>query len=67
MLGCYTYVKSLDSHNMYNDICSGCPEAVKLLVGNKCDLEAEVDLSHARVSVVQSVELSPGNIILLHG
>ncbi len=29
---------------------SGCPEAVKLLVGNKCDLPAEVDLSHAAVS-----------------
>ena len=29
---------------------SGCPEAVKLLVGNKSDLPPEVDLSQARVS-----------------
>ena len=29
--------------------CSGCPEAVKLLVGNKCDLPAEVDLQQAKV------------------
>ena len=29
--------------------CSGCPEAVKLLVGNKCDLPAEVDLTQAKV------------------
>ena len=28
---------------------SGCPEAIKLLVGNKCDLPAEVDLSQAKV------------------
>jgi small GTP-binding protein len=27
---------------------SGCPEAIKLLVGNKCDLPAEVDLSQAK-------------------
>lgn len=30
--------------------CSGCPEAVKLLVGNKCDLPAEVDLQQAKVT-----------------
>ena len=29
---------------------SGCPEAVKVLVGNKCDLPADVDLSQAKVS-----------------
>ena len=30
--------------------CSGCPEAVKLLVGNKSDLSPEVDVSQIRVS-----------------
>ena len=30
---------------------SGCPEAVKILVGNKCDLPADVDLSQAKVSL----------------
>lgn len=29
---------------------SGCPEAIKVLVGNKCDLTPEVDLSQAKVS-----------------
>lgn len=29
---------------------SGCPDAVKVLVGNKCDLPADVDLSQAKVS-----------------
>lgn len=35
---------------------SGCPEAVKLLVGNKSDLPPEVDLSQARVSIYTSCQ-----------
>ena len=31
---------------------SGCPEAVKLLVGNKSDLPAEVDISQAKVRML---------------
>ncbi len=38
-------------------ICSGCPEAVKLLVGNKCDLAAEVDLQQAKVCYSLSIKL----------
>ena len=34
---------------LFFSICSGCPDAVKLLVGNKCDLPAEVDLQQAKV------------------
>ena len=37
---------------------SGCPEAIKLLVGNKCDLPAEVDLSQAKVRRCSSPLLS---------
>lgn len=35
---------------LYILFCSGCPEAVKVLVGNKCDLPADVDLSQVKVS-----------------
>lgn len=31
---------------------SGCPEAIKLLVGNKSDLNPEVDMTQVRVSCV---------------
>lgn len=37
-------------------ICSGCPEAVKLLVGNKCDLPAEVDLQQAKVCYINTIQ-----------
>ena len=37
-------------------LISGCPEAVKLLVGNKCDLPADVDLSQAKVSEISLME-----------
>jgi hypothetical protein len=37
---------------------SGCPEAIKIIVGNKADLDSEVDITQVRVSYgVISVEL----------
>ena len=33
-------------------IYSGCPEAVKIIVGHKTDLTAEVDISQVRVSCI---------------
>ena len=37
--------------NFYNFfIISGCPEAIKVLVGNKADLSPEVDMTQVKVS-----------------
>ena len=30
---------------------SGCPEAIKLLVGNKCDLQHDMDLTRLKVGL----------------
>lgn len=35
---------------------SGCPEAVKVLVGNKSDLSPEVDVSQIKVRSITSFE-----------
>ena len=47
---------SLSSLFTLLSLISGCPEAVKLLVGNKCDLPADVDLSQAKVSEISRME-----------
>ena len=33
-------------------IISGCPEAIKVLVGNKADLSPEVDMTQVKVSKI---------------
>ena len=58
------FIVTLKSNCCALFVPSGCPDAVKVLVGNKCDLPADVDLSQAKVGFVSCLPFT-NNISLI--